>query len=138
MPGDETYTHAIDAVAGFGPWWALAAALLLVVVLTAWRVIPMWDARKTRELDIAQQREERMRAELDERIESGKRTAEADARMADAVRSAADSQRAVATALEVVSAKFDASAAHSSHMGEQVETIAHQVDDIHAATVRGR
>ena len=131
MPGDETYTHAIDAVAGFGPWWALAAALLLVAVLTAWRVIPMWDARKTRELDIAQQREERMRAELDERIESGKRTAEADARMAD-------SQRAVATALEVVSAKFDASAAHSSHMGEQVETIAHQVDDIHAATVRGK
>lgn len=135
MPTDETYVRAVDAAAAFGPWWAFAFAVLAVAAVIAWRTIPHWIARKNRELDIQEQREQRKREELAERAENDRRTAENSARMADAVSRSADSQSAVAAALEAVNAKFDLAADRSAHMGHQVETIAHKVDDIHAATV---
>ena len=138
MPTDETYVHAIDAIQGYGPVWLLVAGVLVLAGVVAWRVVPLWDKHRTREMDIAQQREERKHAEIVERTQADVRAAESGARMADAVQCVAESQRAVATALDVVSAKFDASAVRSSHRGEQVDTIAHQVEDIHAVTVKGR
>ena len=136
MPTDETYKHAIDAVSAQGPWWMLAASLLIVCVIIAWRVIPMWDGRKNRELDIREECERRKRDEMRERAEHDRENRAIAARSIDAQNRTADAESAMAAALNAINEKFDLSAGRSAHMGEQVEEIAHKVDDIHAVTVR--
>ena len=136
MPTDETWKHAIDAAAGFGPWWLLAAALLVAGIAIAWKAIPMWDRRKNREIDVQEEREVRKRDEMAARAEHDAENRAIAARSVDALNRTADAERAMAAALNAINEKFEVSASHSAHMGEQVEEIAHKVDDIHAVTVR--
>lgn len=138
MPTDETYVHALDVWGGFGPWWMLVAGIVVLLGVLAWRSIPLVDARKKKELSI-QEEAQRIRRE-DLALQNKRREDDAanQARFADAMNRTADSENAMAAALNAIVAKFDVSSERSAHMGEQVETIAHQVEDIHAITVRSR
>ena len=138
MPTDETYVHALDVWGGFGPWWMLAAALVLLAGILAWRSIPLVDERKKRELAIREEAQQIRREEIALQNKQREDDAANNARFADAMNRTADSESAMAAALNAIVAKFDVSSERSAHMGEQVETIAHQVDDIHAITVRNR
>ena len=137
MPTDETYVHALDVWGGFGPWWMLAAALVLLAGVLAWRCIPLVNARRTKELAIQEEAQKIRREEIALQNKQREDDAANAARFADAMNRTADSENAMAAALNAISAKFEVSSERSAHMGEQVETIAHQVSDIHAVTVRG-
>ncbi len=138
MPTDETYVHALDVWGAYGPWWMLAAALVLLAGVLAWRSIPLIDERKKRELAIQEEAQQIRREEIALQDKQREDDAANNARFADAMNRTADSENAMAAALNAISAKFDVSSERSAHMGEQVETIAHQVEDIHAITVRNR
>lgn len=138
MPTDETYVHALDVWGGFGPWWMLAAALVLLAGVLAWRSIPLVDERKKKELAIREEAQQIRREEIALQNKQREDDAANNARFADAMNRTADSESAMAAALNAIVAKFDVSSERSAHMGEQVETIAHQVEDIHAITVRNR
>lgn len=138
MPTDETYVHALDVWGGFGPWWMLAAALVLLAGVIAWRSIPLVDERKTKELSIQEEAQRIRREEIALQSKQREDDAANNARFADAMNRTADSENAMAAALNAIVAKFDVSSERSAHMGEQVETIAHQVEDIHAITVRNQ
>ena len=138
MPTDETYVHALDVWGGFGPWWMLVAALVLLFGVIAWRSIPLVDERKKRELSIREEAQQIRREEIALQNKQREDDAANNARFADAMNRTADSENAMAAALNAIVAKFDVSSERSAHMGEQVETIAHQVDDIHAITVRNQ
>lgn len=138
MPTDETYVHALDVWGGFGPWWMLVAALVLLFGVIAWRSIPLVDERKKRELAIREEAQQIRREEIALQNRQREDDAANNARFADAMNRTADSENAMAAALNAIVAKFDVSSERSAHMGEQVETIAHQVEDIHAITVRNR
>lgn len=138
MPTDETYVHALDVWGGFGPWWMLVAALVLLFGVIAWRSIPLIDERKKKELAIQEEAQQIRREEIALQNKQREDDAANNARFADAMNRTADSENAMAAALNAIVAKFDVSSERSAHMGEQVETIAHQVEDIHAITVRSR
>ena len=138
MPTDETYVHALDVWGGFGPWWMLVAALVLLFGVIAWRSIPLIDERKMKELAIQEEAQQIRREEIALQNKQREDDAANNARFADAMNRTADSENAMAAALNAIVAKFDVSSERSAHMGEQVETIAHQVEDIHAITVRSR
>ena len=138
MPTDETYVHALDVWGGFGPWWMLVAAIVVLIGVLAWRSLPLMDARKKKELSIQEEAQRIRREELAMQNKQREDDAANNARLADAMNRTADSENAMAAALNAIVAKFDVSSERSAHMGEQVETIAHQVDDIHAITVRSR
>lgn len=138
MPTDETYVHAIDVWGAFGPWWMLVAALVLLAGVIAWRSIPLVDERKKKELSIREEAQQIRREEIALQNKQREDDAANNARFADAMNRTADSESAMAAALNAIVAKFDVSSERSAHMGEQVETIAHQVEDIHAITVRNR
>lgn len=138
MPTDETYVHALDVWGGFGPWWMLVAALVLLFGVIAWRSIPLVDERKKRELSIREEAQQIRREEIALQNRQREDDAANNARFADAMNRTADSENAMAAALNAIVAKFDVSSERSAHMGEQVETIAHQVEDIHAITVRNQ
>ena len=138
MPTDETYVHALDVWGGFGPWWMLVAALVLLFGVIAWRSIPLVDERKKKELAIQEEAQRIRREEIALQNRQREDDAANNARFADAMNRTADSENAMAAALNAIVAKFDVSSERSAHMGEQVETIAHQVEDIHAITVRNR
>ena len=138
MPTDETYVHALDVWGGFGPWWMLVAAIVVLLGVLAWRSIPLVDERKKKELSIQEEAQRIRREELALQNKRREDDAANQARFADAMNRTADSENAMAAALNAIVAKFDVSSERSAHMGEQVETIAHQVEDIHAITVRSR
>lgn len=138
MPTDETYVHALDVWGGFGPWWMLVAAIVVLIGVLAWRSLPLMDARKKKELAIREEAQRIRREELALQNKQREDDAANNARFADAMNHTADSENAMAAALNAIVAKFDVSSERSAHMGEQVETIAHQVEDIHAITVRSR
>lgn len=138
MPTDETYVHALDVWGGFGPWWMLVAGIVVLLGVLAWRSIPLVDARKKKELSIQDEAQRIRREELALQNKRREDDAANQARFADAMNRTADSENAMAAALNAIVAKFDVSSERSAHMGEQVETIAHQVEDIHAITVRSR
>lgn len=138
MPTDETYVHALDVWGGFGPWWMLVAALVLLFGVIAWRSLPLMDERKKKELSIQEEAQRIRREELALQNKQREDDAANNARFADAMNRTADSENAMAAALNAIVAKFDVSSERSAHMGEQVETIAHQVEDIHAITVRNQ
>lgn len=138
MPTDETYVHAIDVWGAFGPWWMLVAAIVVLLGVLAWRSLPLMDARKKKELSIQEEAQRIRREELALQNRQREDDAANQARFADAMNRTADSENAMAAALNAIVAKFDVSSERSAHMGEQVETIAHQVEDIHAITVRNR
>lgn len=138
MPTDETYVHALDVWGGFGPWWMLVAALVLLFGVIAWRSIPLIDERKKKELAIQEEAQQIRREEIALQNKQREDDAANNARFADAMNRTADSENAMAAALNAIVAKFDVSSERSAHMGEQVETIAHQVEDIHAITVRNQ
>lgn len=138
MPTDETYVHALDVWEGFGPWWMLVAGIVVLLGILAWRSIPLVDERKKRELAIREEAQRIRREELALQNKQREDDAANNARFADAMNRTADSENAMAAALNAIVAKFDVSSERSAHMGEQVETIAHQVEDIHAITVRDR
>lgn len=138
MPTDETYVHALDVWGGFGPWWMLVAGIVVLLGILAWRSLPLMDERKKKELSIQEEAQRIRREELALQNRQREDDAANQARFADAMNRTADSENAMAAALNAIVAKFDVSSERSAHMGEQVETIAHQVDDIHAITVRGR
>lgn len=136
MPTDETYVHALDVWGGFGPWWMLVAAIVVLLGVLAWRSLPLMDERKKKELSIQEEAQRIRREELALQNKQREDDAANNARFADAMNRTADSENAMAAALNAIVAKFDVSSERSAHMGEQVETIAHQVEDIHAITVR--
>lgn len=138
MPTDETYVHALDVWGGFGPWWMLIAGIVVLLGILAWRSLPLMDARKKKELSIQEEAQRIRREELALQNKQREDDAANNARFADAMNRTADSENAMAAALNAIVAKFDVSSERSAHMGEQVETIAHQVEDIHAITVRDR
>lgn len=138
MPTDETWVHALDVWGGFGPWWMLVAAIVVLLGVLAWRSLPLMDARKKKELSIQEEAQRIRREELALQNKQREDDAANQARFADAMNRTADSENAMAAALNAIVAKFDVSSERSAHMGEQVETIAHQVEDIHAITVRDR
>lgn len=138
MPTDETYVHALDVWGGFGPWWMLVAGIVVLLGVLAWRSIPLVDARKKKELSIQEEAQRIRREELALQNKRREDDAANQARFADAMNRTADSENAMAAALNAIVAKFDVSSERSAHMGEQVETIAHQVEDIHAITVRNQ
>lgn len=138
MPTDETYVHALDVWGGFGPWWMLIAAIVVLLGVLAWRSLPLMDARKKKELSIQEEAQRIRREEIALQNKQREDDAANNARFADAMNRTADSENAMAAALNAIVAKFDVSSERSAHMGEQVETIAHQVEDIHAITVRDR
>lgn len=138
MPTDETYVHALDVWGGFGPWWMLVAGIVVLIGVLAWRSLPLMDARKKKELSIQEEAQRIRREELALQNKRREDDAANQARFADAMNRTADSENAMAAALNAIVAKFDVSSERSAHMGEQVETIAHQVEDIHAITVRNR
>ena len=138
MPTDETYVHAIDVWGAFGPWWMLVAALVLLAGVIAWRSIPLVEERKKKGLSIREEAQQIRREEIALQNKQREDDAANNARFADAMNRTADSESAMAAALNAIVAKFDVSSERSAHMGEQVETIAHQVEDIHAITVRNR
>lgn len=138
MPTDETYVHALDVWEGFGPWWMLVAGIVVLLGVLAWRSIPLVDARKKKELSIQEEAQRIRREELALQNKRREDDAANQARFADEMNRTADSENAMAAALNAIVAKFDVSSERSAHMGEQVETIAHQVEDIHAITVRSR
>lgn len=138
MPTDETYVHALDVWGGFGPWWMLVAGIVVLLGVLAWRSLPLMDARKKKELAIREEAQRIRREELALQNRQRENDAANQARFADAMNRTADSENAMAAALNAIVAKFDVSSERSAHMGEQVETIAHQVEDIHAITVRSR
>ena len=138
MPTDETYMHALDVWGGFGPWWMLVAGIVVLLGVLAWRSLPLMDARKKKELSIREEAQRIRREELALQNKQREDDAANNARFADAMNRTADSENAMAAALNAIVAKFDVSSERSAHMGEQVETIAHQVEDIHAITVRDR
>lgn len=138
MPTDETYVHALDVWGGFGPWWMLVAGIVVLLGVLAWRSLPLMDARKKKELAIREEAQRIRREELALQNKQREDDAANNARFADAMNRTADSENAMAAALNAIVAKFDVSSERSAHMGEQVETIAHQVEDIHAITVRSR
>lgn len=138
MPTDETWVHALDVWGGFGPWWMLVAALVLLFGVIAWRSIPLVDERKKKELAIQEEAQRIRREEIALQNRQREDDAANNARFADAMNRTADSENAMAAALNAIVAKFDVSSERSAHMGEQVETIAHQVEDIHAITVRNQ
>ena len=138
MPTDETYVHALDVWGGFGPWWMLVAAIVVLLGVLAWRSLPLMDERKKKELSIQEEAQRIRREELALQNKQREDDAANNARFADAMNRTADSENAMAAALNAIVAKFDVSSERSAHMGEQVETIAHQVEDIHAITVRSR
>lgn len=138
MPTDETYVHALDVWGGFGPWWMLIAGIVVLLGILAWRSLPLMDARKKKELSIQEEAQRIRREELALQNKQREDDAANQARFADAMNRTADSENAMAAALNAIVAKFDVSSERSAHMGEQVETIAHQVEDIHAITVRDR
>ena len=138
MPTDETYVHALDVWGGFGPWWMLVAAIVVLLGVLAWRSLPLVDERKKKELSIQEEAQRIRREEIALQNKQREDDAANSARFADAMNRTADSENAMAAALNAIVAKFDVSSERSAHMGEQVETIAHQVEDIHAITVRNR
>ena len=138
MPTDETYVHALDVRGAFGPWWMLVAGIVVLLGVLAWRSLPLMDARKKKELSIQEEAQRIRREELALQNKQREDDAANHARFADAMNRTADSENAMAAALNAIVAKFDVSSERSAHMGEQVETIAHQVEDIHAITVRNR
>lgn len=145
MPGDETYVHLIDALAGNGPLWLLVAGLLVVLAGVAVKYIPIIRDAKKGDLEIARLREERKDREVTLRDERDRENAANSARMIDAMKRQATADEAMAKALDAMTMRIDASQSHSAAMGEQVEknhetllTVAHQVDDIHAVTVRSK
>lgn len=138
MPTDETYVHALDVWGGFGPWWMLVAAVVLLLGILAWRSLPLVDERKKKELSIQEEAQRIRREEIALQNKQREDDAANNARFADAMNRTADSENAMAAALNAIVAKFDVSSERSAHMGEQVETIAHQVEDIHAITVRNQ
>lgn len=138
MPTDETYVHALDVWGGFGPWWMLVAAVVLLLGILAWRSMPLVDERKKKELSIQEEAQRIRREEIALQNKQREDDAANNARFADAMNRTADSENAMAAALNAIVAKFDVSSERSAHMGEQVETIAHQVEDIHAITVRNQ
>ncbi len=138
MPTDETWVHALDVWGGFGPWWMLVAAIVVLLGVLAWRSLPLVDERKKKELSIQEEAQRIRREELALQNKQREDDAANNARFADAMNRTADSENAMAAALNAIVAKFDVSSERSAHMGEQVETIAHQVEDIHAITVRNR
>ena len=136
MPGDTTYVHLIDAISAQGPLWLFVAGVLVIAAFVAVKALPVLRDVKKGELDISRAREERKADEARMRDERERENSATTGRMVDAMNRQADSDRAMAEALNAISARLDASQAGSRHMGEQVEEIYHQVDDIHAATVR--
>lgn len=145
MPGDETYVHLIDALAADGPMWLLVAGLLVVAAFVAVRFVPIVKADKEGRLDIERQREGRKAEEARMRGDRDREHAATTARMVDAMNRQADGDQAMAAALNAITERLDASQGRSARMGERVEenhetlaTVAQQVDDIHAVTVRGR
>ena len=138
MPTDETWVHALDVWGGFGPWWMLVAAIVVLLGVLAWRSLPLVDERKKKELAIQEEAQQIRREELALQNKQREDDAANNARFADAMNRTADSENAMAAALNAIVAKFDVSSERSAHMGEQVETIAHQVEDIHAITVRNQ
>ena len=136
MPGDETYVHLIDALGGQGPLWLFVAGVLVIAAFVAVKALPVIrDVQKGR-LSIEEKREARKADEARLRDKRDREHAETSARMVDAMNRQAAGDQAMAAALTAISTKLEASQAGSRRMGEQVDEIAHQVDDIHAATVR--
>ena len=143
MPGDETYVHLIDALGVNGPLWLLAAGLIIVVSFVAIRYMPIVRESRRGEIEIRQQSEKRLADEARMRDERERDNATNAARMIDAMNRQSESSQAMASALNAISAKLEVSQDRSSQMGakvnenhEMLATVAQQVDDIHAATVR--
>ncbi len=136
MPGDETYIHLIDAVSAQGPLWLFVAGVLVIAAFVAVKALPVVRDVQRGRLGIEQKREARKADEARMRDKRDREQSETSARMVDAMNRQADGDQAMAAALNAISARLDASQAGSRRMGEQVDEIAHQVDDIHAATVR--
>lgn len=145
MPGDETFVHLIDVMAGQGPMWLFVAGVLVIAAFVAVKALPVVSDLKRGELELGRQREERKDREATMRDARDRESAATASRMVDAMNRQADGDQAMAAALNAITTRLDASQGRSARMGEQVDevhdvmgAVAHQVDEIHAVTVRNK
>lgn len=145
MPSDDTYIHLIDLLGVKGPEWLFVGGLLVILAFVAVKALPVVRDLKQGQLDISRQREIRKADEARMRDDRDRENAANASRMVDAMNRQSESSKAMAAALNAVTVRLDASQGRSEHMGRQVDevhdvmgTMAQQVGEIHAVTVRSK
>ena len=133
---DGALVHAVDALAGSGPGWLFAIGTLLIVAFVAIKAIPLWNEQKLKQLGIEERREDRKAKEAEMRDERDRENAAIMARQVDAQERNTVVMQAVQEQLAVMNGQLDISHEGSRRMGEKVDLMAVQVDEMHGAIVK--
>lgn len=132
---EEAITLTINALAGSGPVWLFVIGVLTILAFVVIKALPFYKDYKTRQLDIAVEREKRKTEAARMQHERDQENAVIQARMVDAQEASTAAVNGVAAQMALMNGKLEASQ-HGSHaMGEKVDTMATQVHEIHGVIV---
>lgn len=143
---EDAAVHAIDGLVDY-PALIFVLGVLLILSIFSVKAIPLWkelktsqieseDAFRKAQLDIERDRELRKMSEAKMRNERELETAAINARMVDAQERSTAAMAALSQQMAVMNGQLELSKDRSAQMGDQINTMAHQVHDIHGAVVR--
>ncbi len=145
---EEAAVHAVDGLSGT-PALVFVLGLLTIMSIVVVKVLPTWREFKSRQLDIdaddrkarldiERDRELRKMSEAKMRHEHEVEQAAINARMVDAQERSTAAMAALTQQMAVMNGQLEVSKDRSARMGDQMDTVAHQVGEIHGVIVVGR
>lgn len=133
---DTAMMRIVDALAGQGPVWLFVIGVLCIMAFVAIKAMPFWQEVKSRQLDIEAEREKRKAEEAHMRDERDRENAAIAARQVDAQERSTAAINGISAQMAVLSGRLETSQHGSQHMGDTVETMAAQVNEIHGAVLK--
>lgn len=142
---ENAVTHAVDGLVDY-PALIFVLGVLMILAVFSVKAIPLWKELKTSQiesedqfrkaqLDIERDRELRKMSEAKMRNERELETAAINARMVDAQERSTAAMAALSQQMAVMNGQLELSKDRSAQMGDKINTMAHQVHDIHGAVV---
>lgn len=143
---EDAAVHAIDGLVDY-PALIFVLGVLLILSIFSIKAIPLWkelktsqieseDAFRKAQLDIERDRELRKMSEAKMRNERELETVAINARMVDAQERSTAAMAALSQQMAVMNGQLELSKDRSAQMGDKIDVMSHQVNDIHGTIVR--
>lgn len=143
---EDAAVHAIDGLVDY-PALIFVLGVLLILSIFSVKAIPLWkelktsqieseDAFRKAQLDIERDRELRKMSEAKMRNERELETVAINARMVDAQERSTAAMAALSQQMAVMNGQLELSKDRSAQMGDKIDVMSHQVNDIHGTIVR--
>lgn len=143
---EDAAIHAVDGLVDY-PALIFVLGVLLILSIFSIKVIPIWkelksdqitseDAFRKAQLDIERDRELRKMSEAKMRNERELETVAINARMVDAQERSTAAMAALSQQMAVMNGQLELSKDRSAQIGDKIDVMSHQVNDIHGTIVR--